>query len=586
MPIRILSSALIDQIAAGEVIERPASIVKELCENSLDAGARRIDIDVERGGVALVRVQDDGIGLAPEELPLALERHATSKIAVAEDLAAITTLGFRGEALPSIASVARLRLVSRRRDREHASELTVHGGQVGAVRPAPHPAGTTVEVRDLFFNVPARRKFVRTEATELGHIVRLVERLALSRADVGFRLRQGERLLIDAPRTNGEADEPTAEAGRIAAILGEDFLANALPVEHAAGPVRLRGWLGAPTAARASADQQYWFVNGRIARDRLLLSAVRTAYRDVLYHGRHPAYVLHLELDPQLVDVNAHPQKLELRFRDSRQIHDFVFRALQRTLAATRPRASAAEPPVIRDHTEAAPGTWRESPRGFDFTAFDPARDPWRLVQQVRDAVPLPAASPPLGFALAQLHGIYILAQNAAGLVLVDMHAGHERVLYEQLKGEQDSGGMVAQALLEPVTVELKPHELDRLLEERIEWERLGFDIDRLAPTRLAVRQVPVAVAGLNVEALVREVVGDLLAEGGTQHLEAAAHRLLGSIACRSAIRAHRRLDLAEMNALLRQMETTERADQCNHGRPTWVQLSLADLDRLFLRGR
>jgi DNA mismatch repair protein MutL len=596
MPIRVLPSELVDQIAAGEVIERPASVVKELVENSLDAGAHRIEIDVERGGIGLIRVRDDGAGITSAELATAVARHATSKIASLEDLEAVTTLGFRGEALPSIGSVARLRIASQAGGAAAAAEITVDGAAVGGVRPAAHPRGTSVEVRDLFFNVPARRKFVRSDATELAHIVRLVERLVLSRFDVSFRLRHGSRVLIETAAAAGAG----AEAERLGAVLGPDFAASAVPVEHAAGPVMLSGWVGLPTRSRAQPDQQFWFVNGRGVRDRLLMNAARLAYRDVLYHGRHAAYVLYLTLDPKLVDVNAHPAKLEVRFRDSRQIHDFVFRAVERVLAGTRPDSiGAPATEAAASHAQdSRAGFMRIAPAGGGTTAaplpfYDAARDPWSLHALVRDSAsadsspePLPEGVEPLGTALAQLHGIYILAQNRDGLVLVDMHAAHERVLYEQMKAERERAASASQALLEPLVFELKEHELGALLEGRADWERAGFELDALGPTRLAVRRVPVLLDARDVRELVGSLVRDLALDAGNHHLEAAADRFLGTLACRSAIHAHRRLTLQEMNALLRQMETTERANQCNHGRPTWTRLSLQQLDQLFLRGR
>ncbi len=640
MPIRVLPSELVDQIAAGEVIERPASVIKELVENSLDAGARRIEIDVERGGVGLVRVRDDGRGIAAEELPLAISRHATSKIATLEDLEAVPTLGFRGEALPSIGSVARLRLVSHPADARHASEITVDGGAVAAVKPAAHPAGTTVEVRDLFFNVPARRKFVRSDVTEVGHIARLAERLALSRSDVAFRLRNGTRVLLDAPASesddavahgvdaNGEIVNGVSEA-RIRAVLGEEFLAKAVPVHHSAGTVTLSGWIGLPTAARAQPDQQFWFVNGRCVRDRLLMNAVRLAYRDVLYHGRHATYVLYLTLDPRIVDVNAHPAKLEVRFRDSRQVHDFVFRACERTLAATKPNLAGApaaeasfgsllagevgqlggaapESPgwsagagnvdngIARSHLAAAHSADAPLPRPSSpqtsFALRDSPRNPWHIAHAVhQSAAEIDETSnddQPLGVAIAQLHGIYIVAQNRSGLVLVDMHAAHERVLYERLKAERNGAAPASQHLIEPIAVELKAHELDGVLESQSDWEKAGFALDALGPTKLAIRAVPAMLIGQNIPEVVHAVVRDLDMDTGTHHLDGAADKFLGTLACRTAIHAHRRLTLPEMNALLRQMEATDRANQCNHGRPTWTRLSLAELDALFLRGR
>lgn len=583
MAIRLLAGELIDQIAAGEVIERPASAVKELVENALDAGARRIEIDIEHGGVGLLRVRDDGAGIPASELPLAIARHATSKIATLDDLEAVGTLGFRGEALSSIGSVAKLRVVSRLAGAPQASEITVEGGRTGEVRPAAHPAGTTVEVRDLFYNVPARRKFVRSDATEVGHIQRWVERLALSRPDVAFRLQNGSRTLLDAPAL---ADDEDASS-RVDAVLGREFLERALPVRHAAGPVVIEGWIGVPTAARAQPDSQYWFVNGRHVRDRLLMNAVRLGFRDVLYHGRHPAYLLQLTLDPRLVDVNAHPAKLEVRFRDSRQIHDFVFRAVERTLAATRPGPAspahgATLAPADLRGTDRVPEQ-AGMPLSFEVAPqLHAGASPWAVAEAVSSA----SATEPLGTAIAQLHGIYILAQNRDGLILVDMHAAHERVLYEAYKGQM-AGQVASQALLEPIRISLKPHEADAVIAAGDEWQALGFDIERLAPESVAVRRVP-ALLGTRTDLaeLLGAVARDALAEGGSRHFEEPGFRLLGNLACRSAIHAHRRLTLPEMNALLRQMEATERADQCNHGRPTWTRLTLAELDQLFLRGR
>jgi DNA mismatch repair protein MutL len=598
MPIRVLDNHLIDQIAAGEVIERPASIVKELVENSLDAGAQSVEVEIEAGGVRLTRVRDDGCGIPVAELRLALSRHATSKIANADDLGAITTLGFRGEALPSIASVSRFEITSRHANEDRAASVSVDAGQVSEPSPAAHPTGTTIEVRDLFYNLPARRKFLRSEVTEQGHIVRLLERLALSRDDVAFRLRSGSRTLLDAP-ARSNAGGASARLGR---IVGREFVESAIDIDHSAGPVRISGWIGAPAAARATSDMQFWFVNGRAVRDRLLMNAVRLGYRDVLYSGRQPAYVLYLELDPSLVDVNAHPQKLELRFRDSRQIHDFVFRAVERKLAGTKPGSSAVPPGAanIGQYMQArfphvvdggAPqGVWAvaEALRGM---SADPHPHVVEVMQGesagMHDSAHghVDPDAQPLGTALAQVHGIYILAQNEQGLVLVDMHAAHERVLYERLK-EQAGSSVPTQQLLVPVAVELKVDELDALMAQGDEWRAAGFDLERLAPETLVVRSVPAMLPADDIPALVREVIGDVATDSASHHLDGATDRLLGTIACRSAIHAHRRLTLPEMNALLRQMEQTPRADQCNHGRPTWTQVSLHELDRMFLRGR
>jgi DNA mismatch repair protein MutL len=588
MPIRVLPATLIDQIAAGEVIERAASVVKELIENALDAGAHRIEIDIEAGGTGLIRVRDDGGGIAASELPLAVLRHATSKIASMEDLEGVASLGFRGEALPSIGSVAQLRIISRARAESTGAELTVVGGELSGPRPAAHPEGTTVEVRELFFNVPARRKFVRTEPTEFGHILRQTERLALAVPAVGFRLRHNGRVVLDLPPADSEA----AMASRINRIVGDEFLPRALAIDES-GALQLRGWLGLPTASRANTDLQYWYVNGRAVRDRLLSNAVRLGYRDVLYGGRYPAYILDLRIDPRLVDVNAHPTKLELRFRDSRAVHDYVFRAIERTLSRTRPEAGALPAAVLEFTPRSAPaaeGRVIPLPLAFGARVSEPSPALWSRSSFAAVEALAPAAVPAfegsLGHAIAQLHGLFILAQDAAGLVIVDMHAAHERVLYEALKQAHESGGAASQRLLEPLAVTCEAHEIDALLGQLEDFTRLGFELERLAPRQLAVRAVPALLAQNDVPEIIRAVVHDLAEGQGAHHLDGAAHRVLGTLACRSAIHAHRRLSLEEMNALLRQMEQTERANQCNHGRPTWTRLSLGQLDQLFLRGR
>lgn len=590
MPIRQLPSALVDQIAAGEVVERPVSLIKELVENALDAGATAIDVDVEAGGVRLVRVLDDGHGIDAAELPLAVQRHATSKISSLEDLAAIRSLGFRGEALPSIGSVARLRIASRAQGAAQGAEIRVEGGELSTVSPSPQPRGTLVEVRDLFYNVPARRKFLRTESTELGHVAKLIERFALARFDVAFRLRHEGRVLLDASLTRTRE----AQRARVAGIMGEEFIAEALPFERRSGSVTFWGWLGQPHAARHASDQQFAYVNGRAVRDRVLAGAVRQGYRDVLYHGRQPAYLVYLDLDPEWVDVNAHPQKLEVRFRDVRQIHDFVFRAVHEALgvgageAAPTARVTAlGVESAVAERAVAEP----------ELTGFSAATSPSFATRdslaEIFEHAPRPGgqqsesaqAAGSLGTAIAQLHGIYILAQNTTGLVLVDAHAAHERVLYERMK--RDFGGQPAmQRLLEPQVVEVAEHETERFETLAPEFAKAGFEIDVLGPGRLAVRATPALLSSVDPAPLVREVIRDLRDDRGSHHLEAAEHVLLGNIACRSAIHAGRRLSLPEMNALLRDMENTERAGQCNHGRPTWTQVSLEQLDQLFLRGR
>ncbi|HKE43950.1 MAG TPA: DNA mismatch repair endonuclease MutL [Steroidobacteraceae bacterium] len=575
MPIRILEPELISQIAAGEVIERPASVVKELVENALDAGARRIEIEVEKGGVALCRVRDDGNGITPEELPLALARHATSKISALDDLEHVVSFGFRGEALPSIASVSRLQMTSRTSQAAHGWKVAAGNGAEAA--PAPHPPGTTVEVRDLFFNVPARRKFLRSEGTELQHITRHVERLALSHFDVAMQLTHNQRRVIALPAATDRA----AQEERLAQVCGAEFLNSALRIENVAAGLTLSGWIAQPTFARAQPDLQFWFINGRPVRDRLLVNAARLGYRDVLFHGRHPAYVLYLELDPARVDVNAHPTKQEVRFRDPRSVHDFVHRTVHEALSATRPQAHTRAP--IAGLTQLA------DPRQIGFALRDPPVPAYLATALDPPASPAPESAEaqyPLGFALGQLHGIYILAQAADGLIVVDMHAAHERVTYERLKRLAAGESAQPQLLLVPVVIDVSSSEAERADLHREEFARLGFDIDRLDAQRLAIRQVPALLAQSDVGAMVRDVLAELGGSERSLHIQDQGNELLASIACRSALRAHRTMTLPEMNALLREMERTERADQCNHGRPTWMRLSVTDLDRLFLRGR
>jgi DNA mismatch repair protein MutL len=575
MSIRILEGPLVDQIAAGEVIERPASVVKELVENALDAGAREVTIDVERGGIRLVRVRDDGAGIPGGELALALARHATSKIASLADLERVATLGFRGEALPSIASVSSLRLASRARGAADAAEIGCDDGRVGKARPAPHPPGTTVEVRDLFHRVPARRKFLRAEATEYQHVLRTVTRLALSRYDVAFTLSHNRREQFALPAARDRRERE----GRIARLVGADFVAASRHLELARAGLAIEGWIGLPSSSRAQPDRQLLYVNGRMVRDRLLASAVRLGYRDVSYGGRHPAWLLYLTLDPMQVDVNAHPQKLELRFRDARAVHDFLFRTVERALAEAG-QGDGGVAPV------AAAAAWAGAARAGALALGD-AAGPYA-------ATPPPGPAPatadpggmPLGHAVAQLHGIYIVAQSEDGMVLVDMHAAHERILYERLKAALDSGSGPRQALLMPALLETT--EAEALLAEQHAGDlaAAGFAVDRVGPATLAVREVPVALAGQDVAGVLGDALADLGAGGTAHRIDGRQNELLANIACRSAVRAHRTLTVPEMNALLREMERTERSGQCSHGRPTWTRLTLAELDRVFLRGR
>jgi len=603
VPIRQLPDTLINQIAAGEVVERPASVVKELVENALDAGARRIDIDLEEGGVRLIRIRDDGGGIPAEDLPLAMSRHATSKIASLDDLEGVATLGFRGEALPSIASVSRFAVISRHNGSSHGAALEIDGGRVGEVTPKPHPQGTTVEVRDLFFNVPARRKFLKAERTELGHIEEWLRQLALARPDVELRVSHNGK---PSRRWKGEGD--LLSEVRLHEALGEEFVNHVLRIDHsAAGPstgsgqaLRLHGWIAQPVYNRASADQQYLYVNGRAVRDRSVAHAVKQAYADVLFHGRQPAYVLFLELDPRRVDVNVHPAKHEVRFRDARLIHDFVYRTLNEALAETR----AGGAPISM-----APPETTDASNAYRWNAAAP-QSPLGL-QQVADVragyaalygsgasqpsfapspTPLPASHdatmPPLGYAIAQLHGIYILAENADGLIVVDMHAAHERIGYEKLKCAHDGEGLRTQPLLVPMTVAVSEREADIAEREADTLATLGFELNRSGPQSLVLRSVPALLAHGDVEALLRDVLADLREHGESRRVAAARDELLATMACHGAVRANRRLTLPEMNALLREMEVTERSGQCNHGRPTWARFSLADIDRWFLRGR
>ncbi len=612
--IQLLSPRLANQIAAGEVVERPASVIKELLENSLDAGARRIEVDVEQGGSKLLRVRDDGGGIAADDLPLALERHATSKIRDLEDLERVLSLGFRGEALASISSVARLTLTSRTADAEQAWQVETEGRDMSArVQPAAHPVGTSVEVRDLFFNTPARRKFLRAEKTEFDHLQEVIKRLALARFDVAFALRHNGKSILNLH----PATDEVARGRRVASVCGPAFLEQALPIEIERNGLHLWGWVGLPTFSRSQADLQYFYVNGRMVRDKLVVHAVRQAYRDVLFNGRHPTFVLFLEVDPAVVDVNVHPTKHEVRFRDSRMVHDFLYGTLHRALADVRPEDQYAAPATVTAMLRPSGAEAGEfGPQGeMTLAGQTPQAQPlggWQSSYQPRPSAALPQAEsqgayreflaplsstpqalpesetdiPPLGYALAQLKGIYILAENAQGLVLVDMHAAHERITYERLKVAMASEGLRGQPLLVPESLALSEREAD-CAEEHEQWfQRLGFELQRLGPESLAVRQIPALLKQAVATQLVRDVLADLLEYGSSDRIQAHLNELLGTMACHGSVRANRRLTLPEMNALLRDMEHTERSGQCNHGRPTWTQLGMDELDRLFLRGR
>ncbi|PSJ21877.1 DNA mismatch repair endonuclease MutL [Halomonas sp. ND22Bw] len=674
--IRILDPRLANQIAAGEVVERPSSVVKELVENAIDAGARRVEVELESGGARLIRVRDDGGGIDEDDLPLALSRHATSKIASLEDLEGVASLGFRGEALASISSVSRLELVSNTQDDPTGGwRVVVEGRRMEPrVTPSPHPRGTSVTVRDLFFNTPARRKFLRTEKTEFGHVEEAFRRQALSRLDVGWVLRHNQKT-IHQLRPGGDL---VGHERRLQALLGKGFLENALHLDLETGGLRLWGWVGLPTHSRAQADQQYFFVNGRVVRDRLVAHAIRQAYRDVLFHGRHPVFVLYLEVDPTVVDVNVHPTKHEVRFRDGRMVHDFLFSSLHRALGEARAGASAggeAEEDEASEAGVATPGeaspqanevregapqpAWQQQPMAlhgraeegerkvspdrvrafmegyralhpeheeslltpqpaapgaggsaadvalaerqarapFGATVAAPAESPGSP-ESTPQAAPRPAMpeadatkAPPLGYAVAQLHGVYILSQTERGMVIVDMHAAHERIVYERMKtqvhgGAGGEGGLQAQPLLVPVSLAASAAQVATAEAEHEAFARLGVELDVAGPETLLVRQVPTLLVDADVEPLIRDMLGDLERYGRSDRLEAHINELLATMACHGSVRANRQLTVEEMNALLRDMEITERSGQCNHGRPTWTELSMKELDRLFLRGQ
>ncbi|WP_288129969.1 DNA mismatch repair endonuclease MutL [Accumulibacter sp.] len=598
--IHLLPDLLISQIAAGEVVDRPASVLKELLENALDAGSSTIQVQLEEGGVKLIRVIDDGDGIARDELALALVRHATSKIRSLDDLERVGTLGFRGEALASVAAVARLTIASRQQAGstagQHAWRLSAEAG--ATPEPAALPFGTVVEMRDLYYNTPARRKFLKSDSTEFAHCAEAVKRIALAHPEVGFTLTHNGRVSLHLPRSDVRT--------RAGAILGEDFLAESQRLDAAAGPLRVLGFCALPAYSRARGDAQYVYVNGRFVRDRLLSHALREAYQDLLHGSRYPAYCLFLEVDPATVDVNVHPQKTEVRFRDAHSVHQFVFHAVQRLLSSplATPPAPTAQMPAADESSSRWPdhpasATQAERPTFTGQTAYqgslgvgEPASNSTYLAfaqaAQVPDSLP-PAAeaeAAPLGYALAQLHGIYILAENHQGLVVVDMHAAHERILYEKLKHALDEQGLATQALLIPAVFNAEAIDVATAEEHAAALRQLGFDLAPVGPRQLAVRGVPVLLQAADPAALARSLLSELREHGVTQLLTAARNEFLSSMACQGAVRARRLLSLAEMNALLRQMEETERSGHCNHGRPTWTQLSMTDLDRHFLRGR
>ncbi len=587
MPIRQLPGHLINQIAAGEVVERPASVVKELVENSLDAAARAVVVDIQAGGRKLIRIRDDGGGIPVEELALALSRHATSKISSLDDLEAVASLGFRGEALPSIASVSRLSICSNAAGTDAAWQVEADGGEISEPRPAAHPPGTTVEVHDLFYNTPARRRFLRTEKTEFGHIEKWLRRLALSRPDVAFTLTHNGRVVFKLSAAGDEKQQ----LARVAKICGDAFAEQAVHIDHETEGTAIAGWIALPTFNRSQPDLQFWFINGRSVNDKTLAHAARHAYRDVLFHGRFPAYVLSITMDPASVDANAHPAKHEVRFRDGRRLHGVVSRAIEAALEQTRPGGHGIAPlPMtreqvfrqgsmpLRDRASPLPSMVRDALGTYAAMSAAPLPGP--------DAEHAEADVPPLGFAVAQLAGVYVLAENADGLVVVDMHAAHERIVYEKLKRGFDDKSVVRQPLLVPESLSVAESEAALVEQNRDVLEGIGLVVDRSGPASLVVREVPALLRDADAESLLRDVLSDLAEAGHSNRVEDACHDYLATMACHTSVRANRLLSLDEMNALLREMEATERADQCNHGRPTWTTITMAELDRLFLRGR
>ncbi|MBU2864794.1 DNA mismatch repair endonuclease MutL [Reinekea forsetii] len=626
--IQILSPRLANQIAAGEVVERPASVVKELIENCLDAGATRIDVEIEQGGIKLIRVRDNGSGIRKDDLPLSLSRHATSKVYSLDELEALGSLGFRGEALASVASVSRLTLTSKPADQENAWQVQSQGRDMESeVSPAAHTDGTTVEVRDLFFNTPARRKFLRTEKTEFNHLEEVIKRQALSRFDVAFSLRHNNKTIHSLRPAHSTAEQQR----RIAQLLKPEFMQNSLIIDVERAGLKMQGWVGLPTFSRSMADMQYFFVNGRVVRDKVIAHAVKQAYRDVLYHGRQPCFVLYLELDSSGVDVNVHPTKHEVRFRDQRLVHDFLFSQLHHALAQVRPGGELN--PIQESHNATEPALTISGPQAGEFggqhslmmsspatsyrapseaNANVPVSDQvafYQTLQQQNSVssseqqqpsslnefgsvprVTLPETEnkdiPPLGFAMAQLHGVFILSQSEQGLIVVDMHAAHERITYERLKRQYDEQGVQTQPMLVPVKVQVSEREADAAEEFSELLRQFGIDVARLSPETIMVRQVPVFLEQADVDPLVRSLLADFMAHETSDGVVAHRNEILSSMACHGSVRANRKLTTPEMNGLLRDMERTERSGQCNHGRPTWTQLTMSELDKLFMRGR
>ena len=617
MRIHSLPTQLVNQIAAGEVVERPSSVVKELIENCFDAGAKQITIEIEQGGARLIKIRDDGCGIVKEDLPLALSRHATSKIATLQDLEQVSSMGFRGEALPSISSVARLTLISRTADADCAWSVTADGSEKNFdPQPDPHPLGTTIDVRDLFYNTPARRKFLKTEKTEFAHIEMLIKRMALSRFDISFTLSHNHKEVLNLK----VADSEQSKERRVAEICGSSFIENAVKIEFAASGFELSGWVGLPTFSRSQQDMQFFYVNGRLIKDKLVSHAVKQAYQDVLFHGRHPVFVLYLTLDPTLVDVNAHPAKLEVRFREGRLVHDFLFTALHRSLADIRPEhlitqidvpatthSQLVSFPEVTHKPELLPSplittpifnprppqqnsiplTVSESIKAYaSLYPQDKTAEDKPVVEYVATSTFAPTTNHPLGYAIAHIHNIYILAETPKGVILVDTHAAHERVTYERLKQQYQNGTVPSQPLLLPIKMNVTIAEADLAEQEHEFFMSFGFELNRSGPETITLRATPALLRNVDKEKLIRDVLADILAHGLSNRIQDNINQLLASIACHGSVRAHRRLTIDEMNALLRDMEQTERIGQCNHGRPTWIELSTNELDKFFMRGQ
>ena len=592
--INLLDQKLANQIAAGEVVERPASIVKELIENSLDARANKITVEVEQGGVKLIRIQDDGNGILKQDLALALHRHATSKIKKIGDLENINSLGFRGEALASISSVSRVSLLSKAREGEDDTgwQIDVEGNIAHkSLVPVSHGEGTTIEVRDLFFNTPARRKFLKKERTEFSKIDEIIKRLALSRFDVHVSLRHNQKIIYNLLPAKSDSEKQR----RVGLLCGSKFVENSILIDTERAGLKLWGWVGLATFSRSQGDLQYFYVNGRSVKDKLVTHAVKQAYRDVLFHGRHPAYVLFLELDPSLVDVNVHPTKHEIRFRDSRFVHDFLFSSLYKSLSEVTPVDQLETSKELNQlnsvfdlpqkMNESNDGRFNQSALSLvegerNFLELSDESDDFSRAENKRTDVP------PLGYAVAQLHGVFILAQNDQGLVIVDTHAAHERITYERMKRALADEGLKTQTLLVPISIALSHTEVDYAEDNKTALLELGLEIERVSDEALVVRKVPALLRDSDIEQLVRDVISDLIKFGTTDLINSKQDDLISTMACHGSVRANRQLTIQEMNALLRDMETTERSGQCNHGRPTWVFKSLAELDKLFLRGR